>query len=126
MQIPDLSLIPELHAVPAGEYRLEIVRAYMKENADKTRLALALGIKIIGEPNALPVNHNLWFASSLDATEKGENMNRRAKAFIDGIGVDSNNSPIPEDFVGITFVAILKASLDFFDQTDCNEIVRIV
>ncbi len=126
MKIPNLSEIPDLTPVPPGEYDIQIVKAEMKQNKDKDRTGLMLTCKILNEENTLPVRHNIWFGNTTDDEEKAEGMNRRAKQFIESVGLDAAGETEAEDFVNLEFTALLKVAADFFDGTDVNEISRVV
>ena len=128
MRIPNLSEIPDLTPVPAGEYGLRITKSSMKMNKDETRSAHTMSIKVLGEENILPITHNLWFGSADagDDEEKAENMNRRAKEFYNALGIDTSGEIEMEDFVSCEFTALLKVVPNFFDNSPENEIVRVV
>ncbi len=128
MRIPNLSEIPDLAPVPAGEYGLQITKSVMKRNKDDNRDGHVLTIKVLGEENVLPINHSLWFGSAEagDDKEKADGMDRRAKEFYNQIGIDTSEDLEVEDFVNIEFTALLKVVPNFFDNTPENEIVRVV
>ena len=105
--IPDLSDIPDLEPVAPGEYDLTITKVIKVESNKTGRTGIKLVCNILGEDNAETLFHGMWFPMESDDKEKTELLWRMIKEFCTGLGLDTSNGLNEEDFIGLTFSAVL-------------------
>lgn len=122
MRIPDLSDIPSLEPVPAGEYDLRVTTAKDVTSA-KGRPGIMLICEIMGEENAQNVFHRMWMPQDSDDDSTKKTMWRMIKEFMEAVGLDVGGSET-EDFKGLQFSAQLSLTKDNKGR-DVNEIVRV-
>lgn len=61
--------VPEISAVPEGEYQVSVLDAEMKEKDDGETRYLVLRFEVVGKPDALDIVHSQFIARKGD-TEK--------------------------------------------------------
>lgn len=105
--IPNLSDIPELSIVPAGEYDLRLISR--KETTSKDgRKGIQTVWEIVGEDNALNVFDNIWLPMDKDDPGKANTMWRMIKERLSALGLPTDGSLELSDFDGITCSARLE------------------
>lgn len=125
MRIPDLSNIPEQGPVAEDEYTLKITKAQDVKSERTGREGMMFICQIVGEENAAPVFHRIWFPFDSEDESKQTTMWRMVKEFIEGVGLDPSASPEPRDFQGIEFTALLRLTEDQ-NGRPVNEIARLM
>jgi hypothetical protein len=125
--IGNLSDIPELGPVPAGEYDLRITSAKVK-TYDSGASCINLGCEVIGEDNADSVWHKLWLPTNADDQSKQANKLRQIKDFMTALGMDTSAGvEDASEFVGQQFTAKLSLVPHYQDPDKfINEVERVL
>lgn len=123
MRIPDLSDIPSLEPVPAGEYDLRVISAKDVKSDRTGREGIMLICEVTGEENAQNVFHRIWLPMEKDDQNKKDTMWRMVKEFLEALGLDAGEVET-SDFEGLQFSAQLSLTKDNKGR-DINEIVRV-
>jgi hypothetical protein len=98
--------VPDLELVPEGEYKLEIIKAEVK-NSRKGEPMLSSMHKIVGKPNAQLVFSNIMLPTEeLDEEDRNSRL-RRLKAFKAAHGITATKFD-PESLKGRTGYALLS------------------
>ena len=120
----DLDNVPELVAVPEGEYELRIIEAsdYVSKTSGQNMIKVVLEIE--GEPNAETIYHYITLPQFEDDEKKKNGKLRRIKQFLAAFGIDQQSEY--SEWVGCTGWALLSADPDDRTGMPRNDVKRFI
>lgn len=103
----NLNDVPELIALPEGEYQLRILEIEVKTSQAGNPM-VQMRLDVPEEPNSKGITHTIMLPTQADDEKKRNGRLRSLKAFCDAFGIDhSNGITLDESVVGSTGWAIL-------------------
>lgn len=87
----DLDNVPELTAVPAGEYEVCIIEASDYVGKESGKQSIRVVFEILNEPNAQNVYHYIGLPNSDDDEKVANSKLRRAKQFLQAFDLSSDD-----------------------------------
>ena len=121
----NLQDVPELNALPEGEYELRILACEVKTSAAGNPM-VSISMDCPAEVTSKGIHHTLMLPTAADDEKKKNGRLRGLKGFCDAFGIDySNGITLDESVVGLTGWAILgiESSEEYGDQ---NRVRRFV
>jgi len=114
MGILDLHLddVPDLSAVPEGEYRLRVEQAEVRTSQNTGGDYIYLSFGIVDEPDSFNVSHVLMLPTDKDDDKTRSSRLRRIKQFVEAVGLDPAQPFEVEDLIGLECFAILREEED--------------
>lgn len=121
----DLGNVPELNALPDGEYELRILACEVK-NSQAGNPMVSISFDVPAEVTSKGIHHTLMLPTQADDEKKRNGRLRGLKGFCDAFRIDYQNGiTLDESVVGLTGWAILgiESSEEYGDQ---NRVRRFV
>lgn len=120
----DLENVPELQAVPEGEYEVRIMDAsdYISKASGHNMIKVVL--EIVGEPNAETIYHYITLPQVDDDEKKRNGKLRRIKEFLTAFDLPQQSEY--SDWVGKTAWALIGQEVDDRTGSPRNTVKRFI
>lgn len=120
----DLENVPELVAVPEGEYEVRIMEAGEHISKSSGMPMIKVVLEIVGQPNAETIYHYITLPQPDDDERKRNNKRRRIKEFLLAFGL-SQQSDFSE-WVGRVAWALIGQETDDRTGLPRNTVKRFI
>lgn len=120
----DLENVPELEAVPEGEYEVRIMAADTHVSKTSGQTMIKVVLEIVGQPNADTIYHYITLPQVDDDERKRNGKLRRIKEFLSAFGL-SQQSDFPE-WLGQTAWALIGQEADDRTGLPRNVVKRFI
>lgn len=120
----DLENVPDLQAVPEGEYEVRIMEAADHVSKTSGNNMIRLVLEIVGEPNSDAIYHYITLPQFDDDERKKNAKLRRIKEFLSAFGLSQQSDY--EDWIGQVSWALIGSEEDDRTGKPRNNVKRFL